>query len=224
MDYVFLLEDDTCLHFEFQSAYRKADLIRFAEYDLRLYEAEKRKIQTVVVYSADAGRADSSLDMGALVYSVRNIMMRDYDGDAVFAELEAKLKSERDLSDSDMLNLILLPLMKNSLPKRELAEKSIRLSQTISDKRKRDTCIASAAAFMSRYLSNYEIDEILEALKMVDVWDRLLTREITKEKSEIAIKALKEGLPSEVIARLTGLDLETIEALQEQQESEDEGA
>ena len=36
-DFIFLLEDDTYLHLEFQTTYNVSDLIRFAAYDLRLF-------------------------------------------------------------------------------------------------------------------------------------------------------------------------------------------
>ncbi len=37
-DFVFLLEDNTYLHFEFQTTYNASDLLRFAGYDIRLYD------------------------------------------------------------------------------------------------------------------------------------------------------------------------------------------
>ena len=216
-DFIFLLEDDTYLHFEFQSAYNKDDLIRFALYDLRLYQRDKRKIQTVVIYSSDVNTAEANLDIGSVAFTSMNIMMSEYDGNIIFADLEKKLKEKQDLSDIDMLNLIFLPLMQNDLPKRELAEKSIELAQTISDKNKRDTCIASVFAFSQKYLNNNDIQQILEVLKMTDIATML----IEDTMIDIAKKAIKENLTLELISKLTGLDIETIKELQEQQENDE---
>ena len=49
-DIVFLLENDRYLHLEFESSYSKEDLVRFAVYDLLLYERDGRQIDTVVIY------------------------------------------------------------------------------------------------------------------------------------------------------------------------------
>jgi hypothetical protein len=194
-------------------------LIRFAAYDLYLYKRDKRKVQTVIIYSADVKKAADSLDIGVLVYAPLKVMMYGYDGNTIYKELETKLKAGHDLTDTDMLNLIFLPLMKNDIPKRELAEKSLRLAQTKQDKIKRDTCIASAFAFSLKYLNDDDITRILEVLKVANL-ETVLTRVITDERIEIAVKAIKKGLSLEDIADLTGLDIETVEALQEHEESE----
>jgi hypothetical protein len=55
--------------------------------------------------------------------------MGEYDGNTIFAELEAKIKAEQDLTDFDMLNLVLLPLMRHTMPRKELAAKSIELAK-----------------------------------------------------------------------------------------------
>lgn len=221
-DFVFLLEDDSCLHYEFQTDYDMEDLIRFAEYDLRLYKRDKRKIQTVIIYSANVKKAAHSLDIGSLVYTPINIMLCDYDGNKIYSDLESKLKAGQNLTDIDMLNIIFLPLMSSNIPKNKLAIKSVGLAQTIQDKNKRDVCIASAVAFMSRYLNDNEINSILEVLKMTDIWAKAITQVITEEKLEIAKKAIKKGLSLEDIADLTGVDIDTIKALKEQLEQETE--
>ena len=101
IDFIFLLEDDTYLHLEFQSTYSIDDLIRFAGYDLQLYKRDKRRIQTVVIYSSDVRKAADSIDIGSLVYAPTNVLMHEHDGDAVYyAELEAKIKNKQDLTDN----------------------------------------------------------------------------------------------------------------------------
>ena len=211
-DFIFLLEDDTYLHFEFQTSYNKNDLLRFAKYDLRLYERDKREITTVIIYSSDVKSATESLKIGSLVYSPATVMMYQYDGNAIYNGLETKLKSGQDLTDADMLNLIFLPLMRNDLSKKELAKKSIEFAQTIQDKNKRDVCIASAVAFMNKYLNSDEINNILEVLRMTDIFTRL----IVDDRIKIAKKLIQAQIPIEIIAVSTELDIDTIEALQEQ--------
>ena len=218
-DFIFLLEDDTYMHFEFQTGYSRDDLIRFAEYDLRLYKRDRRKIQTVVIYSSDVREAADTLDIGSLVYAPVNIMMYKYDGNVIFRDLETKLKARQDLSDTDMLNIILLPLMRNTIPKAELAVKAVRLAQTIENKNKSDLCVASAIAFSSKYLNNDELSKIWEVFRMTDVIGKLIKDEVI----EIAKKAIRKGLSLDDISDLTNLDIAFIEELKEEVEANNMG-
>jgi hypothetical protein len=195
-------------------------MIRFAGYDVRIYDRHRKEIRTVIIYSSDVKKRPSGLKIGSLTYEPDIIMLYDYDGETIYAGLEAKLKSGQELTDVDMLNLMFLPLMKNKLPKSELAKKSIEMAKTITDRTKRDACIASAVAFMSRYLNDNEINDILEVLKMTDIVSRI----ITDDRTEIAKKAIKEGATIEFICKITGLDIDTVEELKEQYEEEQENA
>ena len=76
-------------------------------------------------------------------------------------ELEAKIKAGQELLDIDILNLVLLPLMKHTLPRRELAEKTIKLAQSIPDTTKRNACIAAAFAFGRAYLDEADAGKLL---------------------------------------------------------------
>ncbi|MCD5414068.1 MAG: hypothetical protein LR001_03560 [Clostridiales bacterium] len=51
LDVNFLLEDNTLLHIEFESSKAtENDLIRYAHYDLELYNQRRQKIFRLVVY------------------------------------------------------------------------------------------------------------------------------------------------------------------------------
>ena len=222
MDFVLLLEDGSYLNLEFQSSHNELDLERFASYNLRLYQRDRKLIKTVIIYSANVSNIDSPiLNMGDLVYKPNIIMMKDYDGSEIFADLEKKLSNKQELLDIDMLNIIFLPLMKHKLPKEELATKSIQLAKTIKDSQKRNACIASVFAFASKYLEEKNINNLLEVIKMTDL-ATLLIRDAVKEsreegtresKLEFAKSLITDGLSIEFIQRHTGLSAEEIEKL-----------
>ena len=50
----------------------------------------------------------------------------------------------------------------------------------------------------------------------------IYTRIVKEEAEKMAIKAIKENLSTELISKLTGFDIETIEELREQLEQEAE--
>ena len=213
-DIVFLLEDDAYLHFDFETGYGRSVITRCAGYDLRLYERDGRRVHTVIIYSAEVKSKPQGLNIGSLVYNPDVILMSGYDGNTIFADLESKISAGHDLSDVDILNLVLLPLMCHTIPRRELAANSIKLAQAISDTTKRNACIAAAFAFASRYLDNDETDKLLEVLRMTDLGTMLVVDARKDEKMEIAVTMLKDGMGISTIARYTGLDESTVRRLQ----------
>ncbi len=96
-DFVFLLEDGTYLHFEFQSTYNEKDLVRFAGYDLRLYERDGRRVITVIIYTANVRQAADGISIGSLVYNPQRVMMGEYDGDTIYRGLAAKIEAGQDI-------------------------------------------------------------------------------------------------------------------------------
>jgi hypothetical protein len=209
-DFVFLLEDNTYQHYEFESSYKKSNLVRFATYDLLLYERDGRQVSTVIIYSADVPKnAPESLKIGSLEYTPDIIMLCDYDGNAIYKELERKLKAKQELTDADMLNLLFLPLMKSDISKYELAEKSIELAKTIKDEKKQDICIVSTVAFMEKYLTETEMKKLWEMIKMtraVEIFLEEAVKETEKKKAvEIATKMLRKNKPIEEIIEFTEL-------------------
>ena len=214
LDFIFHMDDDTYKHFEFQTSYSKKNLTRFARYDSLLYDRDGKKIETVIIYSSNVRKIDKSLDIGALKYKPTNIMMYKFNGNAIYKDLEDKLKEKRELTDTDMLNLIFLPLMRNTIPKDELALKSIELAKTIEDERKREACIVSAVVFTNIYLDENEMNRVWEVAKMTDVIGRLMQQEIDKEVAEKVAKEVAEKVAEEKIKNakslLDVLDVETI--------------
>ena len=154
------------------------------------------------------------------MYTPDVILMGEYDGNSIFADLEAKIKAGQELSDLDMLNLVLLPLMQHTIPRKELAAKSIELAQTIPDVTKRNACIAAAFAFASRYLEENEIDKLLEVLRMTDLGEMLVMDAIKDDRIEVAKNALLEGVPIRSISRITGIDEATIRRIQAEMDIE----
>jgi hypothetical protein len=50
LDTVFLLEDESLFHMEFQAKYLRDDLVRFAEYDLGLHQEYHLDVSTAIFY------------------------------------------------------------------------------------------------------------------------------------------------------------------------------
>jgi hypothetical protein len=228
-DVVFLLADNSYLHFAFVTGRKhKNSMKKCAGYDLRLYERDGRKIQTVLIYTSDVKRKPKGLKIGSLEYNPNIILMGEYDGNAIFAELEAKINSKQELTDVDLLNLVLLPLMKHTMPRRELAENTIKLAQKIPDETKRDACIAAAYAFTSKHLEEADRLKLLEVLRMCDVLERYLDGRIeegikvklNEKATEFAKNLLRDKCTLDFTSRHTGLDMKVVKRLKSEVDNE----
>lgn len=216
-DFVFLLQDNTYLHLEFQTSYNKNDLIRFQTYDLRLFARDEKKIYTIVVYASNV-KDTNILDIGSSIYRPQIIMLKGYDGETIYKELEKKVKNDISFNDLDIINFLFLPLMKNKKHKKTVAINTIRLAQNICDKNKRNLCIASIFAFAYKYLNEDEINSVMEVLKMTDFGSLILEQGAEKEKIKIAKKLLQKNLNIDEIIEITELDKETILKLRSKDE------
>jgi RecG-like helicase len=124
MDFVFELEDNSLLHLEFQTTHKKADLLRFLQYDLALYAKEKRKINTVVIYSGKYKKAKKGLEIGPINYTVQQVFMIKYDGVKRYQEIKEKIEKSEELTDKDLMDIVFLALMKNEKEEEEVVEEA----------------------------------------------------------------------------------------------------
>ncbi len=76
VDFVFLLEDDTLLHLEFQTLVPEDLLRRVAYYGARIVERHNRDVFTAVIYSGRIECAPELLQKGSLSYRVSNVFLK----------------------------------------------------------------------------------------------------------------------------------------------------
>ena len=78
-------------------ANKKEDIKRFLYYDASLFYKEKRKIRTVVIYSADIENVETYIDGGTIKYEVEAFYMKDLNGDQKLEMLRNKIKRKEHL-------------------------------------------------------------------------------------------------------------------------------
>ena len=106
MDIVFLLEDGTVAHFEYEfSEPTVEDQIRYIHYDTELYSQRRQKVHRIVVYGAGIKKRMSPLDLGSVRQIQTTIYLEEhFDGDAVFSEIALKIRKGEVLSNLDKVN------------------------------------------------------------------------------------------------------------------------
>jgi len=127
MDYLFYTEDGNYLHFEFQTTDKKEDIKRFLYYDASLFYKEKRRVRTMVIYSADIDNVETYIDAGTIKYQVEAFYMKNIDGDEKLRYLRDKISTKKHLTAEDILTLSFIPLMSGKKTRSLMTLESIEL-------------------------------------------------------------------------------------------------
>jgi len=174
MDYVFELEDSSLLHMEFQTTNKLADLPRFLIYDSALYLKENRKIHTAVIYSGNIHKADKSIDIGSIYYKVEQVFMVDYNGDERYEAIKHKIENDIQLDNTDIMDMVFLPLMKNKWGEDEAAKKVLELAEEIKDESMQSVVIATVLGLADKYVRKEYIDRLKEVVRMTRIGAALI--------------------------------------------------
>ena len=224
-DYIFLLEDNTFLHLEFQTIVNLENLKRFLLYDARMINKDDRNVNTAVVYSGRIKRAPNQIKRGSITYKVTNIYMKEYDGDAEYKILHDKMIKNEPLNEEDILKLIFLPLMKSKQTEDEMAICAAELAKNIDGEIK-TFVIGAIIAVTDKFMSEDYKKKLLEVLRLTQIEQWIKEEGIKegiregikegikegelKKAMETAEAALRKGFTIEDIIEITGLTKEVV--------------
>ncbi|MFU0824472.1 DUF4351 domain-containing protein [Clostridium sp.] len=188
MDYTFLMEDDSYIHFEFQTTDKgKKDLRRFRAYEALLSHQTEKDVITYVVYSGDIVNPLDSYKSGINTYRIQVISMVEKDGDKIFDEIAEKIKGGEEITKQDIITLTFTPIMGGKLTKAEKIVKAIRITKDINKYRYDVQSILYA--FASKFLKERDLEKVKEELRVTE-----LGKSLIEEGREQGLKeGLKEG-------------------------------
>ncbi len=228
MDYTFLMEDDSYIHFEFQTTNKgKKDLRRFRAYEALLSLQKEKDVTTYVVYSNNIKKANSSLETGISNFNVKSIFMCEKNGDLIFEELEKKLSNKEKLTKQELVPLAFTPIMGGKLTKAEKIVKSIRIVKSSDSEYKYDI-ESMLYAFADKFLQGRDLQKVKEEISMTELGRMLIEdgREEgrregriegrTEGRTDLLIKMLVKkfkNVPNEYREKIKNLPQDTIEVI-----------
>lgn len=219
MDYTFLMEDDTYIHFEFQTTDKGvADLRRFRAYEALLSHQTAKDVVTYVVYSNNIRNVSDKLVTGISEFKIKAISMVDKDGDKIYNNIIDKMRRNEDISKQDIISLTFTPIMGGALSKTDKILNALRIVKNI-DKIYRHDVESILYAFANKFLEGKDLEKVKEELKMTDLGKSLIEEGKEEGKKEKAIEIARELLDIlsiEMIARKTGLTIEEVKKLKEE--------
>ncbi|AUM98170.1 hypothetical protein CF060_11375 [Clostridium botulinum] len=106
------MEDDTFIHFEFQTTNKgKTDLRRFRAYEALLSHQTGKDVVTYVVYSGNIKNTVNTLETGISEFRVSSISMASRDGDKIYNDIVEKIKSGIEVTKEELISLTFTPIM-----------------------------------------------------------------------------------------------------------------
>ncbi|WP_411682821.1 transcriptional regulator [Clostridium thailandense] len=232
-DSVFLLEDGSILLLEYESNNRITEnMYKYIDYVLRIsrkyYEENKsiKNINVAVIYASNIEKAENNFNIGSVGINVKSVFMKNYDGDIIYKDVECKVKEGKILEDIDLMNLILLPLMKSKKDKHELIKDTIELAKEVDDERNQYFIIAGVLTSTDKFIDEEYANMVRSWLKMTKV-EKIFEKEKeeaikeTRDQAEkgkaieIAKNMLLDNEDMEKIMRYTKLSIEEINKLKE---------
>lgn len=227
LDFNFRLEDGSILHLEEETDISKSDLIRFASYDLKLYNRYYDRIRTVILCINGFEDSKANFNTGSLDYRTTVVDMSDMDGDSKLEEIRQKVETGEEIN---VLELIFLPLMDSERRIVDMVKEAIDCEQKLNfDKPKMSKVIAMTLAVVDKFLADQEIEEIWGEYKMLKIFKYAEEKgeekgieigkeeereKAEKEKREMVKKMLEKDIEIEEVAEISGLSKEEIEELQ----------
>ena len=194
MDYTFLMEDDSYIHFEFQTTNKgKKDLRRFRAYEALLSLQKEKDVTTYVVYSNNIKKAMSSLETGISKFNVKSIFMSEKNGDLIFEELEKKINNKEKLTKQELISLAFTPIMGGKLTKVEKIIKSIRIVKSSDSEYKYDI-ESMLYAFADKFLQGKDLQKVKEEISMTELGRMLIEDGIEKGRKEGIEKGIEQGM------------------------------
>ena len=117
--------------------------------------------------------------------------MKNYDGNIIYKEVESKIKEGKTLEDIDLMNLILLPLMKSKKDKHELIKDTIELAKEVDDERNQYFIIAGVLTSTDKFIDEEYASMVRSWLKMTKV-EKIFEKEKEEAMEETRSKAEKD--------------------------------
>lgn len=196
LDNLFLLEDNTFLIIDYESAYRKKNKIKYLKYTVRVLEQYcdeygiDMQISVVILYTADVleYHTKDRLDVGCLQLTIKEAFLAQMDSEKIMKDLTEKVKQGGKLSEEELMEYIILPLTYRGMDeKKETIKELFQLAKEIKEEEIQLFLLSGILVFTDKVIDDETAKRIKEWIGMTKV-----ARLFEEEKNEAVEKAVLE--------------------------------
>jgi len=216
LDLNFMLKDGSILHLEEEAEISISDLIRFASYDLKLYNRYRDRVRTIILCIKGYTDSTAGFNCGSLGYNSTVVDMSKKDGKKKLEELKAKIENKEKIN---YIDLIFLPLMNSDQKIVDRVKETIELEKKLEvESNFKNNLVAMTFVLSDKFLSDQEISEIWRDYKMVRIFK--YAEEQGEKKGErklfkTLVKGNFEGCDDKIMELIDQAEISKIEELSE---------
>lgn len=198
MDNLFLLEDDSFLLVDYESAYKEENKLKYLEYILRvlkIYQTKyglNMKIRLLVIYTTDVSRENVSsiLDVYSLKMELSQAFLSELDSETIKETIIEKIKQKKPLTETELMQTIILPLTyKGETKKKESIKELFELMKEIKEEETQLFLLSGILVFTDKVIDKETAKQIKEWIRMTKV-----ARLYEEEKIEAVNEAVNEAV------------------------------
>lgn len=176
-DFNLEMEDGSWLHFEFQSTNEgRKGLKRFRTYEALTSYQHDVSVTTCVLFSGNIRHPMFKFKEGLNTYRVHPIIMKSKNADRVLEKLEKKIRIGSPLVNTDLIPLVLTPLMggESSLMERfRAAFRTIKQSKACTSK-ETQKMEAVVYAMAEKFLDEADLEQLRKEIRMTRLGKMML--------------------------------------------------
>lgn len=215
MDNLFLLEDNTFLLVDYESAYKGENKLKYLDYILRvlkIYQTEyglNMKIRLLVIYTTDVAREQVSdtLDVYSLKMKLSQAFLSELDSKVIKETITEKIKKKKPLTETELMQLIILPLTyKGESKKKESIQELFELTKEIPEEETQLFLLSGILVFTDKVIDQ-------ETAKQIKEWIRMT--KVARLYEEEKIEAVNEAVNEAVTKTIQQKEKEKVEAIQQ---------
>lgn len=229
LDELFELDDGSIAIIDYESAYVKANFVKYINYIARVLKRylikrqleQLSEIRMIVIYTADVERAEAVYDLGGFILRMEQAFLIHEDTEQILKQLRDKIGAGILLEEEDLMRLMILPLtVKGAKAKQPLIETAVELAKKISDRSQSLHALAGILTFSDKVIDQNYKSRIKEEMHMTQIGQMLIDEGI-EQGIERGIQAfiqdnLEEGVSEtrilEKLVRRFALSQEKAEA------------
>ena len=196
LDNLFELADSTVALVDYESKYRKKDMVKYLNYLTgianRYLKAKKEcpTLRMIVIYTGDIKRKQVSAqyNIGAVKVTLEPAFLSELDSGSIFRNIKEKVEKKELLAETELMEFIILPLSyRNRDEKEETIRTTVKLAAQIADRSQQLFVLSGILTFTDKLIDMDTANLIRRTIMMTKVG-----RLIEEEKRQAVAKAEDE--------------------------------
>ena len=195
-DFNLVMEDGTWKHFEFQSSNEGVKgLKRFRAYEALTSYQYNVRVETYVLFSGNIKNPMTEFTEGQNTYRIIPIIMKHKNADKLLANLEQKQKNEEPITKTDLVPLILCPLMAGNSSQKDRINKAFHITHKAEHvtKEDKDKIEAMLYAMADKFLDAVDLEKLKEEITMTRLGQMIWEDGIAEGKARGKAEGKAEG-------------------------------